>query len=222
MENIFYEVIKILDEINLTNNIVIIGSWAEFIYEKSSIIKDFQSNIRTKDIDLLIENINLPREKIDILKAFEEKGFEIDVTGFDVYKLIKGEFEIEFLGEMKGGSYSYTKVPSLNIPKIEVLTHVSMLYDETLKIEYKNINIKIPNPYNYVLHKMIINNDRKEKKDKDKRSISNLLIYLNKVNDEKIFLYYFNKNLSKKEKKSVLKYISENNLKHYFQRLINI
>lgn len=117
---------------------------------------------------------------------------------------------------MIGGKYSYVKVPAFKIPKVEALSHTSMLLEDTISTMYESNNVIIPNPYCYILHKMIINNKRKDKMDKDKYAIRNLLVYLDSNEDKTKFSYYFNKSLSDKEKRNVKQFINENNLNGYF------
>lgn len=216
MKDFFEEVLQIINELRVDDFVILIGSWVELIYEENNIISDFQSNLKTKDIDFLIKNIRQPTESIDLLKGFTDKGFEIDISGFDVCRIIKDDYEIEFLARMIGGKYSYVKVPALKIPKVEALSHTSMLLEDTISTIYKSNNIIVPNPYCYILHKMIINNKRKDKMDKDKYAIRNLLIYLDSDDDKIRFTYYYNTCLSDKEKKNVKQFINENNLNGYF------
>lgn len=97
MRGYFEEVLKIINELEINDFVILIGSWVELLYEENDIISEFQSNLKTKDIDFLIKNIRQPSEPVDLLKGFTDKGFEIDISGFDVYRIIKDDFEIEFL-----------------------------------------------------------------------------------------------------------------------------
>ena len=128
-------------ELKIDDFVILVGSWVELIYEENNIISDFQSNLKTKDIDFLIKNIRQPTEAVDLLKGFTDKGFEIDISGFDVYRIIKDDYEIEFLARMIGGKYSYVKVSALKIPKVEALSHTSMLLEDTIGTIYKSNNI---------------------------------------------------------------------------------
>lgn len=76
IKKIFWETIKILENNKLLEYVVLIGSWAEYIYEKSGYLKGFESNLKTKDIDFLIKNINKPKEAINIVEILEKEGFE--------------------------------------------------------------------------------------------------------------------------------------------------
>ena len=64
----FWETIKVLSKNEVLKHVVLIGSWAEYIYEESGLLKNFEANLKTKDIDFLIRNINKPRKKINIIE----------------------------------------------------------------------------------------------------------------------------------------------------------
>ena len=58
-EEYFWEMIDILDELKVLPNIMIIGSWAEYLFPVL-FDSDFIPNIHTRDVDLFYRNINLP------------------------------------------------------------------------------------------------------------------------------------------------------------------
>jgi len=64
------------------------------------------------------------------------------------------------------------------------------------------MDITVPIPEAYVIHKIIINEQRGKKSEKDRQSIEHLMPYLNMDTFEEI-----SKTLSKSEKKSVEKYL---------------
>jgi hypothetical protein len=64
---------------------------------------------------------------------------------------------------------------------------------------------------------MVINLDRKaDKREKDKGAIRNLMIYLDRDEDQVKFLHYYNQVLHKKEKTKVREYINANSLEYAF------
>ena len=70
IRKIFWETIKIFKKNNVLKHVVLIGSWAEHIYEVSDYLKDFKANLKTKDIDF-------DEEKAPLIK----KAFELYATG---------------------------------------------------------------------------------------------------------------------------------------------
>ncbi|HRX42549.1 MAG TPA: GSU2403 family nucleotidyltransferase fold protein, partial [Clostridia bacterium] len=178
-------------------------------------IKDYISNIKTQDIDFLIENVNKPRDKVDIIGLFLENGFEVEMCANEVYKIIKDDFEIEFLVNMKGGAYYFTEVPALMLSNVQALPHLGILLIDSLLVDYKGYNVRIPNPYNYIYHKMIINDKRGNKAEKDRFAVINLITMLDDdISRNKLEHYY--SLLTKKEKNSVRGFVSRNGLEIYF------
>ena len=52
----FHEILTILSEHGLLDHLILIGSWAEFIYETSGILGTFEANLRTRDYDFFVPN----------------------------------------------------------------------------------------------------------------------------------------------------------------------
>ena len=79
IRKIFWETIKILEKNKVLEHVVLIGSWAEYIYEKSNYLIGFEANLKTRDIDFLIKNINNPKEEINIVEILEKEGYETSI-----------------------------------------------------------------------------------------------------------------------------------------------
>lgn len=209
---ILNDLISILDKEKLLGHLVIIGSWAEFLYDKMNIIDNFSATTKTMDIDFLIKNIRKPREKVNIIKLLEDNGFEAQISRINnVTRFIKGEFEVEFLAKSVGKRTSNTvEAPSFGI-EVEVMTHMGVMLKNTIEVVYNKKRIQLPSPEAFILGKMVINDRRKDdKKEKDKQAINNMLITImdsDKHMDElsRIFL-----TLSLKEQKIVRKYLNDN------------
>ena len=139
-------------------------------------LKGFEANLKTRDIDFLIRNINKPRKKISIIEILEKEGFETSVDYISgVYKFFsEKDLEIEFLvREMGKGQSDAYNGPSFGI-RAEGLRHTGILIENNRTLEIKNIIITVPTPQAYLLQKIIINKKRKSKKEKDYLSIENL------------------------------------------------
>ena len=52
MNDDLFEIIRILNELNLQNNVILIGSWVELFYQ--NLIDHYFSQFVTHDIDFLI------------------------------------------------------------------------------------------------------------------------------------------------------------------------
>jgi len=186
----FWDSIEVFDKEGLLPFVMLIGSWAEYIYQfyfKS----DFMSNLKTRDVDFLFRNLNIPKRKIELSKALEEKGFvyrEDYLTG--VGKFSKENFlEIEFITRVLGkGERAYEKIPSIGV-KAEGLRAVNILADYPLTFKCRGYDIVVPEPEAYVMQKLIINTTRnpEDKKEKDIQAIRQLLKHINKNRVHEIY-----------------------------------
>lgn len=197
----FIETLNILDGLCLLDHVILIGSWAEYLYEQCNIIDGFISTTKTLDIDFLVRNIRKPREKVALVGAFQEKGYELSFRHTGVVTLIKDGFEVEFLAKQIGKPESVVESP--NFGKLETLGHMSIIDANTLTVVYQGVTVIIPHPAAFALHKMVINKDRKAKQEKDANAVKNL-VYALEEDDlmVKAFLAMYG-TLTVKEKKSV-------------------
>ncbi len=77
-------------------------------------------------------------------------------------------------------------------------------------IKIKNIRITVPTPQAYLLQKIIINNQRKNKADKDYLGIENLLENIKSSDLESRKLKDLNAKMSKKQKKIINRFLNDN------------
>lgn len=181
-EEVFYKVLKKLDEEKLLPYVIIIGSWSELLFEK--ILPDYDSQLKTMDIDFFYPNLKNPKNKSDLIKKFKEIGFIYEESPISkVGRFIsEGErMEIEFLTNNTNEDTIDNKIVSLGI-KPQQLSGLSILGTFNISIEYKGLLIKIPEPETYFLQKLLINEKRKNinKREKDIRSCKKLEKHLNK------------------------------------------
>jgi len=178
-ENVFWETIDLFDKQGLLPYIMIVGSWAEYIY--SYYFKTyFTPNMRTRYLDFLYSNIRKPQNRIDIISQLTQKGFvyrEDTLTG--VGKFFKENLlEIEFLTRAVGKGTATVKIPSIGITA-ESLRTINMLSDYPLELECKGYIITVPEPAVYVLQKLYTNQTRRpDKQEKDIRAIRELLPHI--------------------------------------------
>ena len=214
-KEIFWETLNTFQEIGLLEYLLLVGSWAEYIYQFC--LRDFLPNIKTRDMDFLVKNIRRPSKGINVNEVLESRGFIADVdylTGATkFYK--EGVIELEFLVLEKGrGQLTPYEVEPLGI-KAEGLRHMDFLLFNSITVEIKGIKINVPSPQAYLLHKLIINDQRKvDKREKDLESVINLLQYINQDKEliESLWSLY-EKGLTKKQKYKVDNVCSERGIK---------
>lgn len=197
------KLLKMFSDNGLSEHLILIGSWAEYFYMEAEILPDYEAAIRTLDVDFLVKNLKKPNPPLNIIGLAKEEGFLVDedcLTG--VTRLLSADgFEIEFLIAQKGkGDNPYLKT-NLGITA-QALRHLDVLKDNIISVDYMGISVNVPTPEAFVLHKMIINEERKDKIEKDRQVINRMYRHLNQDR-----LELLKSKLTKKEQKVADNYI---------------
>lgn len=174
------DLLKALEERKALDYLVLVGSWAALFYKEYFKKEDYHSVIRTTDIDFLIPKKPTPETKIDISKLMAEKGFleEFSQDGWVTYH--KPEFHVEFLWPRLGPR----PADVLNISELGVaarpLRHMKLLTENVIQVPYGGIDLNLPHPATYALHKLIISKKRKqqEKALKDREQAKTVVLAL--------------------------------------------
>lgn len=170
--NLFLNTLNVLEKAGVLEDIILIGSWCHYFYRVYFSNAQEIPLLRTLDIDFLIPNppkihkdVNIP----EILETLDFVSFHDYLTGYTKY--VHPELELEFLiadlGRGKGNK-PY-EIPKLHI-NAQGLRFLNLLQSHTIKIEYENVNVMVPEPAAYVLHKFIIQ-ERRLNKEKQKRDL---------------------------------------------------
>ena len=214
-EKEFWSIIETFSVEGLLPHVMIIGSWAEFIYQYC-MKSEFKANLRTTDVDFLYYNLQRPvGKKFELVKALENKGFVCTHNrSSGVAKFIKeGILDIEFLVRvLSEGDPQHQKITSLGIIGIG-LRDVNMLEKHPLSVEINSYSLIVPAPEIFVLHKTLISSKRlkPEKQEKDLDTVRNLLPHVDKTLMFKMFT-----KLTKKQQK-VIEKVSEANFINLWQ-----
>ncbi|TEB08609.1 hypothetical protein Psch_02175 [Pelotomaculum schinkii] len=181
-EAVFWETIRILDSQGVLPDLILIGSWVEYIYAESNYFSGFQPNIRTIDLDFLIPNIRRPAKKVPLCDVMERHGFMTQQRNDGLIKFsnFEGPLEVEFLvRDMGQGQIEPYTVEGLGI-KAAGLRHLDILIQWTTTLFIRLYQLLVPLPEAYVLHKLVINNKRLQgmKQKKDLMSIEELLPFI--------------------------------------------
>ena len=224
----FDKVVDIISSCSMNSHLVLIGSWVEFLYEKNNILgSSYNSDMRTGDIDFLIRNKNVPARKTDFTERMENAGFMLDIdrsSGINRFFNIKSNMEVEFLLQERGkGQIEGYKIFSLGLT-VEGLRHMDILQISLRTVIHNGNRILIPSPETYAIHKLVINNTRKEeKRNKDIESIINILDCLLEIPLKCVYFESLIDTLSKNEKKSLNNTInSDKRLTHLFSKITEI
>jgi len=204
----FDKVVDIISKCNMNSHLVVIGSWAEYLYNKNNILgSTYNSIIRTRDIDFLIRNKNIPARKIDFIEKMNNAGFILDMSrtnNINRFLDPKSGMEVEFLLQERGqGQTEGHRITSLGIT-VEGLRHLDILQANLYTVEHNGNKILVPSPESYVLHKLIINKSRQEeKKNKDIEAAIHILDCITEVPAKCASFEFLKGKLSKNETKTL-------------------
>lgn len=204
----FLRFIKLLSDNECLSHIILIGSWAEYIYKEMSMMPGFEPNIKTLDVDFLIKNLRKPLPPKSISMFAKEEGYLVDkdILNGTTKILDRTGLEIEFLINKTGAGLESSMDTNLGVTA-QSLRHLHILLENTVTVKYLGMEITVPIPEAYVLHKMIINSQRGRKQEKDKRAVLNLWSHIDLGLFKKLY-----ENLKKKEKQAAETFILENRL----------
>ena len=90
----FWNLIDFLHENELLEFILLIGSWAEYLYAQSGLLPGFTENLRTLDVDFLIENKNIDEEYEKAKKIFNEEAKRLKNEINSTSGMVKNSLEL--------------------------------------------------------------------------------------------------------------------------------
>lgn len=188
MINLIESILKVFADNNLFDEgVELIGSWCFQLYQKHLGAKSFP--LRTQDVDFLIPNPYHGRDHTDFIQQLENLGFNHDFKRDGSLYLWNAELKIEFITPEKGrGVDTSIRVKKLGINAIP-LRFVGFLLDKPIIIVDNGIKIRVPNPANFCLHKLIIASRRRkiEKSLKDLQQAICTSVVVNPEDMQKVF-----------------------------------
>ena len=93
-------------------------------------------------------------------------------------------FELEFLTKLNRDNLSAVKLGNTGI-YAESLSYLEIFSGNYISVNYDGIKVNVASPASYILQKLLVHENRKDKKEKDIQSINHVLSY---VNSSKIYL----------------------------------
>lgn len=203
----FWAFLRLLADNDLLKHVVVIGSWAEYLYAQAGVLPDFEANLRTLDIDFLVRNLRRPVPQANIAALAREAGYivEQDILTETTKIYTPGFMEIEFLILQQGAGDTQTLKTNLGV-NAQALRHLSVLKEFTITVHLFEMDIHIPQPEAYVLHKIAINEQRNKKAEKDRAAVLNLLPHLERTAFMRVYEY-----MTKKEQAAVRDFLEKNN-----------
>lgn len=179
--NLCIEVLRRFEKANILKSLILIGSWSVYFYKYYFNSDEYSTLIRTKDIDFLIPIPIKFNENINILDMLEDLGFIEEHSGSKGYiKISHPDLMVEFLVPERGrGSNKPYPVPQLFL-NATPLRYLDFLAENTIVIKAEGLNIRLPHPAAYALHKFIIFK-RRRNSDKHDRDIEGALRVFNEL-----------------------------------------
>lgn len=130
--NLLLKVLKKLDEHNLLDHLVLIGSWCLPFYSNYYEGIEISSTLRTRGVDFVFPLPSKIKEKLDVPKMMEEIGFIVDFSNSGIIRLMHPELFIDFIVPDRGKDLpSPYKMPnlSLNSPAIKASRYPCKQYN---------------------------------------------------------------------------------------------
>lgn len=179
-KNVLNSILRIFNELDILSEMILIGSWVEKFYEFE--LGGYISAMKTMDIDFYIPVIKKKKSSVDLISALDNEGFIYDEDLLTQKSKFYGKagYEIEFLTNICKLQTPTTPIKHLKV-NAECLPYLDIVRQNVMLVKSlkSDIEFYIPTPGAYIIHKLIINNDRKdEKRIKDIESIINLLPHL--------------------------------------------
>lgn len=201
----FLRFLKLLSDNDCLDYVILVGSWAEFVYQRTSLLLDFHANLKTLDVDFLIRNLRRPVPAKNLAALARSEGYFIDrdrLTG--TTRIVSREgLEVEFLINKTGAGMEHSLETNLGV-SAQALRHMQILLQNTVTADYLGMRIMVPAPEAYVAHKMVIHRQRGKKQEKDKQAILNLWSHIDADRFKEIY-----NSLLVKEKKEIDWFIKE-------------
>ena len=170
----FKQMLGVLESCHVLPHVVIIGSWAEYIYRENGIL-DYSAVLWTQDVDLLIPNIRRPPQTVNLSAALQKCGFKL-LQGEDglVKFNLSGVLELEFLVREIGRGQTMPYKTHLGVTA-QGLRNMEIIADNVLETDFDGQAVYVPTPAAYIVHKLVINEQRKPaKREKDMAAVQNV------------------------------------------------
>ena len=201
----FSKVLDLINEAGCLPHVILVGSWAEFVYREAGLLEGFAPQIKTMDVDFLVRNLRRPNPAAELIPLARERGFlvESDVLNGTTKLLDTSGLEVEFLiGKMGAGTEVALKT-TVGVTA-QALRHMEILSGNTVEVMCLGHLVRVPAPEAYAIHKMVINQQRGRKAEKDALAVMGIWPYLSQEKIGAVFA-----SLTRKERARAEKFMKE-------------
>jgi len=172
------EVLRRLEESGILKDVMLIGSWCIPFYKDYFGSVQYSTAIKTRDVDFLVPIPSKAKIKTDIPKLLKDLGFIINFKGSEGYiQLEHSDLIIEFLVPEKGrASNKPYELPQFGL-NAQPLRFLDLLLRDTIKVHIKGIDVTLPHPANFAIHKLIIfqRRSKEDKANKDRKAAIDII-----------------------------------------------
>ena len=177
---ILLQVLRRFQEADVLKDLMLIGSWClqfyRYYFEKPERLPAF----RTLDVDFLIPHAGKIKTEVNIPEILKQEGF---VPSFnrsnDIVKYDHQELRVEFLVPELGKGGRAREIKSLHVKAVP-LRYLNLLMDYPLMLKHEGLEVRVPEPAVFALHKLIVSSRRlkAEKSAKDLEAAVGILDFL--------------------------------------------
>ncbi len=155
--NLCSRLLKRLEDAGVLKHIVLVGSWCMPCYSAYFSKIDYRPLIRTRDIDLLIPLPHKMMKTVDVESLLKDLNFVINFKGSSGYmQFVHSDIMLEFLVPERGrGTDKPYNIPELGI-NAAAIRYLDFLAGRTIKAHLGGVEICVPHPVNFCLHKLMI------------------------------------------------------------------
>jgi len=164
--DLFLEVLRRLQKAELLDEVILIGSWTTVFYKahfkRFERLKSFA--LVTRDLDFLVDRPSQIKGKVDIPHLLEDLGFVVKFAGSKGYiHLLHPELMVEFLTPERGqGVEGPVPLKGWGV-NATALRFLNFLVKDTIKVRFEGIDVVLPHPARFALHKLVVAQRRKNK-----------------------------------------------------------
>ena len=171
------EILKALNKANILKDTILIGSWSMLFYHE--VFTNFKPTIRTVDVDFFVPDTKKIKKSGNIINSLKDLNYDLaqDVLTNKTRFISADGFELEFLTRLNRNNLRCVKLGNTGI-YAESLAYTDIFTMNYIEVVYENIKVKVASPASYVLQKLLINAERKQKAEKDIESIKEVLTYI--------------------------------------------
>ena len=172
-------ILKRFQKAGILDQIMVVGSWCLYFYRIAFDDNKKLPAFRTLDVDFLIPKTKFLKKKVDISLLLKGEGFVSSfIRSTKMVHYDHPELRVEFLTPELGRGYS--KVQEIKQWNVTVmpLRYLNFLLEYPRIIRYGTIQVRVPEPGAFALHKLIVS-DRRIKQEKKKSDIETAIGLLN-------------------------------------------